>query len=92
MTVDFTLNIGHIITLVSTLIVFITFAQNLKWSVLNLDKRLEVVEDNQKEQTKLIIANAVMNTTIATMADKLITLEREIAALKDRKYKSRVEV
>ncbi len=89
MTIDFTINLGHIISLVGTLILFVTWAQGLKWNMLNLDKRLEVVESNMKQQTDLIIANAVVNTNIMSLTDKLATLERRMSQYEGRQ-KTRV--
>jgi hypothetical protein len=76
---DMTINLGHIITLVTVLISFITWGQNIRWSLVSIEKRVTGLEKNQEEQTKLIIANAVMNQNLMQMADKLATLERRMS-------------
>lgn len=75
---DMTVNLGHIITLIGILITFVTWGQGIKWQMINLDKRVGSLEKNMEEQTKLIIANAVMHTNIISVTDKLATLERRM--------------
>lgn len=85
MTFDMTINLGHVITLVGILITFITWGQSIKWSITNIDKRVHALEVNMQEQTKLIIANAVMNQNIMTVTDRLATLERRISNIETKK-------
>lgn len=85
MVFDMTVNLGHIITLLGILITFITWGQGIKWSIQNLDKRVEALEGNMHEQTKLIIANAVMNQNIMTVTDRLATLERRMQTIELKK-------
>lgn len=89
MQIDMTINIGHIITLIATLIAFVTWGQSIKWSILNLDKRVEIIEKSLEEQTKLIIANAVLNTNIIMISDKLGTLEKRLDAVQYAKALAR---
>lgn len=83
---DGTINLGHIISLLATLIVFITWAQNIKWSVVNLDNRIKTLEKSQEELTKLIIANAVMNTNIMSLTDRLANLERRLIESESKRH------
>lgn len=87
MTFDLTINLGHVITLVGILITFITWGQGIKWSLTNIDRRVSALEKNMEEQTKLIIANAVMNSNIMSLTDKLVTLERRMSDVESsRRY------
>lgn len=85
MVFDMTVNLGHMITLIGILITFITWGQGIKWSITNLDKRVEALENNMHEQTKLIIANAVMTQNIMSVTDRLATLERRIENYEKKK-------
>ena len=85
MVFDLTINLGHVITLVGILITFITWGQGIKWQLTNIDERVKLLERNQEEQTKLIIANAVMNTNIMSLTDKLANLERRISEAEIRR-------
>ena len=78
MVVDYTINLGHIISLVGALIAFLFWANSIKWSILNLDKRVEIIEKSLEEQTKLTIANAVVKSNIITIIDRLGTLEKRV--------------
>jgi hypothetical protein len=90
MTFDMSINLGHIITVISVLITFITWGQSVKWNLINLDKRVEIIEKDLQEQTKLLIANAVMNTNLMTMAERLGTLEKRLDAVQYERSKNRV--
>lgn len=70
-----TINLGHIITLLSLLITFITWGQNIKWSLVNVEKRLADLEDERTERNKLIIANSIMADKLEHMTKRLDRLE-----------------
>jgi hypothetical protein len=81
MTVDMSINLGHIITLVGILITFITWGQSIKWHIIAIDKRVEHIEKQLEEQTKLILATAIIS-------EKLGTFEKRLERLENRKFPS----
>lgn len=71
MTIDFTINIGHIITLIGTLIAFITWSQGLKSSIVSIDRRVEHIEQQLSHQTQLMITTAILSDRLASLEKRL---------------------
>lgn len=72
-----TINLGHLITLLSLLITFITWGQNIKWTLVSMEKRLAELEKENSERNKLIIANSIMADKIEYITKRLESLERK---------------
>lgn len=83
MTIDFTINLGHIITLVGTLIAFITWGNGIKWHITAIDTRVENIEKQLAHQTQLMITTSILT-------DRLASLEKRIEAVDSVRRRSNV--
>ena len=81
MVIDLTINIGHIITLIGTLIAFITWSQGMKSSIVSIDKRVAHIEAQLVQQTQLMITTAIIT-------DRLASLEKRIEAVDSMRRKT----
>lgn len=84
MTIDLSINLGHIISLIGFLIAMVTWGNSLKFGinevkhkVNNQDMKLMAIEKQLEEQTKLIIATSIMS-------DRLGSLEKRLDMLNNR--------
>ena len=77
MTIDMSINIGHIITIITLLIGVITWGSTIRASVTGLDVRMQEIETEIKKFTEVYIATNNMNY-------KLGDFERRITALENR--------
>lgn len=77
MTVDMSISLGHILTIVGMLITLVTWGNNLRWHVGSVERRLETVEESIKEISKMIVQANLL-------AQRLEHLEKHIDRLESR--------
>jgi hypothetical protein len=75
MTIDTSINIGHIITLITVFIAVVTWGSGLRSQVSNLDKRMEDVETEIKTFVETYIATRVMDNKLDDLSRRVVVLE-----------------
>jgi len=75
MTIDTSINIGHIITLITVLIAVVTWGSTVKAQVTGIDKRLEDVEKELKAFVETYIATRVMDNKLDDLSRRVVVLE-----------------
>lgn len=76
MTLDTTINLGHIVTLVGILITFVTWGSGVKWQVNLIEARLKLVEEELKKITQLLITTSNLEVRLAHLETRISEFER----------------
>lgn len=87
--VDMTINLGHVLTLIGVLITFVTWGQNIKFTLSHIDRRVGEIEKNLHELSRLQLADAVINTQMVMVHDRLAAIERRFEHTKALEKNSR---
>jgi hypothetical protein len=87
--VDMTINLGHVLTLIGVLITFVTWGQNIKFTLTHIDRRVGEIEKNLHELSRLQLADAVINTQMVMVHDRLAVIERRFEHAKSLEKSSR---
>jgi hypothetical protein len=84
MTIDMSISIGHIITIISFLIGVITWGSTIRASVTGLDNRMQEVEAEIKKLTEIYIATNNMNYKLGDFERRITALETRLASIEAR--------
>jgi len=87
--VDMTINLGHVLTLIGVLITFVTWGQNIKFTLTHIDRRVGEIEKSLHELSRLQLADAVINTQMVMVHDRLAVIERRFEHAKTLEKNSR---
>ncbi len=79
MTIDMSISIGHIVTVISFLIGVITWGSTIRTSVTGLDNRMKEVEDKVDKFTEIYIATNNINYKLGDFERRLTALENRAA-------------
>ena len=75
MTIDTTINIGHVITLIAMLITVIMWGSTIKNQVQGLGKRMQDVETEMKNFTETYIATRLLDNRLDDLNRRVVYLE-----------------
>lgn len=75
MTIDLSINIGHIIALIGSLVTLIIWGNSVKWRVASIEQRLGMLDVELKKISQLLIATSNLELRLNNVETRIRDLE-----------------
>jgi hypothetical protein len=75
MVIDLSINIGHIIAIIGSLVTLIVWGNSIKWRIAAIEQRLGTLDVELKKISQLLITTTKLELRLSNLEDRVRLLE-----------------